>query len=190
MALATGLTLASVAAGRASASSRPVPRFVPSRDDLERMTTKLGALRYHWNRATLGKFFAEHCTEQVEVNFYVGLGSDRHGGSWSSPDDIRLFQQQYPKIVSDYSGILSPPSGGDTIYTLAEFERTPPPPPGQDDEILLVSGPGLAGPAAIALQMTFELEDSGETTRIARGSRIVAGLSLRELGWLEQFFED
>jgi hypothetical protein len=149
------------------------------------MAAKLKVLRRHWNNDTLDDFFANHCSEHAEVNFYIELNGKEQGGRWSHTQDIRLFREKYPQITSEFLG-LTYPAKGDSIYTLAEFARTLPPEPEEGWSYL---GPP-ASRVLLAIRLEFETEDDGRTAWIAKGKRNIRVVSLREYWRFEDFFEN
>lgn len=181
LAIGAGLAISSLSAEPSMACSQRPYFYRAGRGDVARMAQKLRALRQDWNAGNMDDFFARHCTEHVEVNFYL----DGKGGNWARPDHIELFRQRYPRIVSDFSDAMTPGSYA-AIYACAEFEYSPP--PDWEPEFLPC---GVRAAPAFAVELRFETERSGDGFgSIIKGQRIVEMLSLRDTWLLRNFFDE
>ena len=182
--LATGIVIASAVGDAATAcGKRPDPAFNSSQSDRNRMLGKLDAFRQHWNAGKLEQFLSTHCTKYVQVNFTI----DGRGGNWKDPLEIARLHERYPKIISDFSGVMFDPMMP-CIYSMAEFSMIPKPPRSEKEEILLCGGrPGSV--PVLAIYMRFKEKIGGKKNTLSDGHNIVEHLSLRENHVLSRCFE-
>ncbi|WP_144036739.1 hypothetical protein [Sphingopyxis witflariensis] len=171
IALASGLVAASALTGRAEACAITTLPFSAMSIDRQRMSSKLEALRHHWNNNSIDKFFRQDCDPSVVVDFYV----DGKGGRWGAANAIDLLHECFPKILGDFSGHMFDPFQP-LVYSMAVFEKgsdTPPHPPGD-----LRCGRSDFPPVFV-IAMGFKTDRGLQETTLSRGQEIVSGLTFR-----------
>ncbi|MDZ3830336.1 MAG: hypothetical protein U0S50_00795 [Sphingopyxis sp.] len=181
LALAAGIALSAGMSKDASACSRRLPpAFRPTKAEQRRMLGQLKLLKDFWNRGQPGRFIEQYCIEHAQLNYIL----DGRGGNWADAvTALRIFHARYPRITSDFSGVMFDPLLP-FLYAFAEFEEAPKA-PSEDEEITLCFRAGMV--PAFIIQMRFVESYYPKASRIPADKPIVAQLSFREhrtlAGW-------
>lgn len=168
LALAVGMAVAG--SNTASACTRaPPPIFKPTARERSRMVQYLELLQSYWNDGKSGRYLEEYCVEHLSINYIL----DGRGGNWRDPiPAVRLFQERYPKMMLDFSGIMFDPSLP-FIYAIGEFDALH-----QPTELIELCSRGAK--PAFAIQMRFVESYEHDAPRLPADDRLVAQICFRE----------
>ena len=183
LALAAGIALSTGMSNDASACSRrPPPAFRPTKIEQARMITQLELLRSCWNDGKPDRFIQQHCVQPAQLNYIL----DGKGGNWNdAAAAIRIFHGRFPRISSDFSGIIFDPLLP-YMYAFAEFEGSPKA-PSENEEVQLCGRSGMV--PSYVIQMRFLETYDPNVDRLSTDAAIVEQLSFREHGSLASWFE-
>ncbi len=182
LALAAGIALSGGMSKDAFACSRrPPPAFRPTEIEQGRMLAQLELLRSCWNDGKPARFFERHCIDRAQLNYIV----DGKGGNWNDAAvAIRAFHTRFPRMISDFTGIMFDPLLP-FMYAVAEFEEAPKTST-EDDEIALCFRAGMV--PAFVIQMRFVESYYRGADRLPSDKPIVDQLSFREHSSLASWF--
>ncbi len=168
LALAVGMAVAG--SGTANACARtPPPVFKPTARERKRMVQYLKALQSHWNDGKTDRYLQEYCVEHVGINYIL----DGRGGNWrNAAPALRLFQERYPKMMLDFSGIMFDPSLP-FVYAIGEFDALP-----QHSEFIELCSRGAK--PAFTIQMRFVERYEHDAPRLPADDRLIAQICFRE----------
>jgi hypothetical protein len=183
IALAAGIAMAVGTSKEALACSRrPPPAFRPTNAEQDLMATQLDSLRRCWNDGKPDSFLEKHCIERAQLNYVV----DGKGGNWAdAAAAIQIFHRRYPRMISEFSGIMFDPLLP-FLYAVAEFEEAPKVPV-ENEEITLCARAGMV--PTFVIQMRFVESYYHGADRLPAEQPIVAQLSFREHGSLASWFQ-
>lgn len=182
IALAAGIAMAVGTSKEALAcSSRPPSAFRPTHAEQNLMAAQLDLLCSCWNDGKPDRFLERHCIERPQLNYIV----DGKGGNWAdAAAAIQIFHRRYPRMTSEFSGIIFDPLLP-FLYAVAEFEEAQKVPV-EDEEITLCARAGMV--PTFVIQMRFVESYYHGADRLPTEKPIVAQLSFREHGSLAYWF--
>lgn len=183
IALAAGIVMSVGTSKDAFACSRqPPPAFRPTKIEKGLMAAQLDLLRSSWNDGKPDRFLERYCIKPAQLN-YIFEGK---GGNWGDATAaIRIFHRRYPKMTSEFSGVMFDPLLP-YIYATAEFEEAPKV-WSENDEIISCFREGMV--PTFVIQMRFVESYYHGADRLPSDKPIVAQLSFREHGSLANWFQ-